>query len=203
MHKYGVDLDDGEASGRGTRKMTRKQVYDLMGPSAESDIGGRVFTWRDQNRRKVSGLIKYVPFCLLINSALCRTASIFSVSVGFFDVCLLGTHHRLFSCGTNSYSTLSFGITTSVLTRFVQWPPKSFEVRQSVLVLITEMDSVRFLCRARLFVLLRLVESGRHPLRVSLWLPSLCQLFGTYSSYLSISPQLRTTVPSSDIKHVK
>lgn len=57
MHKYGIDLDDGEASGRGTRRLTRKQAIDLMGPPSESDDpGGRVFTWRDQNRRKVCAL---------------------------------------------------------------------------------------------------------------------------------------------------
>lgn len=54
MQKYGIDLEDGEASGRGTRKMSRKQVNDLMGPpTGPEDVAGRVFTWRDQNRRKV------------------------------------------------------------------------------------------------------------------------------------------------------
>lgn len=56
MHKYGIDLEDGEVSGRGTRKMTRTQVTKLMGTpeGGETDANGnRVFTWRDQNRRKV------------------------------------------------------------------------------------------------------------------------------------------------------
>lgn len=56
MHKYGIDLEDGEVSGRGTRKMTRTQVTKLMGSPEEGETdsnGNRVFTWRDQNRRKV------------------------------------------------------------------------------------------------------------------------------------------------------
>lgn len=58
MRKYGIDLEDGEASGRGIKKLSRKQVYDIMGPPQESDdSGGHVFTWRDQNRRKVSHVV--------------------------------------------------------------------------------------------------------------------------------------------------
>jgi hypothetical protein len=64
MRKYGIDLEDGEASGRGTRKLSRKQVYDIMGhPQEGDDAGGRVFTWRDQNRRKVSGIAGAMCLC--------------------------------------------------------------------------------------------------------------------------------------------
>lgn len=53
MRKYGIDLEDGEASGRVTRRLSRKQVSDIMGPQEDSGEGGNIFTWRDQNRRKV------------------------------------------------------------------------------------------------------------------------------------------------------
>lgn len=54
LHKYGIDLQDGETTGLGTKRMSRKQVAELMGPSVGSR-DGKVFTWREKNRRKVSG----------------------------------------------------------------------------------------------------------------------------------------------------
>lgn len=58
MRKYGIDLDDGTASqnrnprtGTGTRRMTQRQIEKLMG--SPEDGNSNVFTWRDQNRRKV------------------------------------------------------------------------------------------------------------------------------------------------------
>ena len=58
MRKYGIDLEDGETSGRGIKKLTRKQVYDIMGsPQEDGEAGRHVFTWRDQHRRKVSGVV--------------------------------------------------------------------------------------------------------------------------------------------------
>ena len=61
MRKYGIDLEDGETSGHGLKKLSRKQVHDIMGPpQGDDDAGGHVFTWRDQNRRKVGGTVQCV-----------------------------------------------------------------------------------------------------------------------------------------------
>lgn len=68
MRKYGIDLEDGTASqgfrnGRnttGTRRMTQKQIDMLMG----SPENGNVFTWRDQNRRKVRYYSRLSQLCV-------------------------------------------------------------------------------------------------------------------------------------------
>ena len=50
MHKYGIDLDDGNgADGSKTRRLDRKEVNKLMG----GDNGEGVFTWREKNKKKV------------------------------------------------------------------------------------------------------------------------------------------------------
>lgn len=56
LHKYGIDLEDGNGHGDGTktRRMDRKEVDRLMG----GKDGEGVFTWREKNRKKVR-LVQY------------------------------------------------------------------------------------------------------------------------------------------------
>ena len=51
LHKYGVDLDDGNGSRDAlkTKRLGRKEVDRLMG----GQDGEGVFTWREKNRKKV------------------------------------------------------------------------------------------------------------------------------------------------------
>ncbi|KAG5638870.1 hypothetical protein H0H81_009173 [Sphagnurus paluster] len=53
LHKHGIDLEDsnGIADGKGTRKMSRKDIELLMG---NGEGQGGVFTWREKNRRKLA-----------------------------------------------------------------------------------------------------------------------------------------------------
>ncbi|KAH8119243.1 kinase-like protein [Phellopilus nigrolimitatus] len=50
LHKYGIDLDDGNgmSDGRKTKRLDRKEVDRLMG----GENGEGVFTWREKNRKK-------------------------------------------------------------------------------------------------------------------------------------------------------
>ena len=52
LHKYGVDLDDGNGSHDGvkTKRLDRREIDRLMG----GQNGEGVFTWREKNRKKVS-----------------------------------------------------------------------------------------------------------------------------------------------------
>ncbi len=52
LRKYGIDLQDGKVTGRGTKKMSREAVEELMGKPDGDDSDG-VFTWREKNRRMV------------------------------------------------------------------------------------------------------------------------------------------------------
>ncbi|KAF9517664.1 hypothetical protein BS47DRAFT_1371293 [Hydnum rufescens UP504] len=52
LRKHGIDLQDGQTTGLGTRKMSPKDVERLMG-KPEGDATGGIFTWREKNRRKV------------------------------------------------------------------------------------------------------------------------------------------------------
>lgn len=52
LHKHGIDLEDGNGIGDGTRtkRMDRKDVELLMG---DGNGQSGIFTWREKNRRKV------------------------------------------------------------------------------------------------------------------------------------------------------
>ncbi|KIJ18926.1 hypothetical protein PAXINDRAFT_175046 [Paxillus involutus ATCC 200175] len=52
LHKYGIDLDDGNGmmDGTKTRRMDKKDIELLMG---DGNGQGGIFTWREKNRRKV------------------------------------------------------------------------------------------------------------------------------------------------------
>lgn len=51
LHKYGIDLEDsnGIADGRKTKRLSARQIEQLMGGEGPDGI----FTWRERNRRKV------------------------------------------------------------------------------------------------------------------------------------------------------
>lgn len=51
LHKHGIDIGDSVMDGRKTRRMTPREIEQLMGGG---DSQGGLFTWRDKHRRKVS-----------------------------------------------------------------------------------------------------------------------------------------------------
>ncbi|KXN91072.1 Serine/threonine-protein kinase CBK1 [Leucoagaricus sp. SymC.cos] len=50
LHKHGIDLEDSIADGKKTKRMTPRDIEQLMGGG---DGKGGIFTWRDKHRRKV------------------------------------------------------------------------------------------------------------------------------------------------------
>ncbi|EKM80721.1 hypothetical protein AGABI1DRAFT_71210 [Agaricus bisporus var. burnettii JB137-S8] len=51
LHKHGIDIGDSVMDGRKTRRMTPREIEQLMGGG---DSQGGLFTWRDKHRRKLA-----------------------------------------------------------------------------------------------------------------------------------------------------
>ncbi|KAI0675335.1 kinase-like protein [Trametes maxima] len=88
LHKHGIDLEDSNGLGDGTRtkRLDRKEVERLMGGG---DGQSGVFTWREKHRRKVS------------HAALCGTNSYMSPEV-------IRGHGYTFSCDWWSLGVIMF-----------------------------------------------------------------------------------------------
>lgn len=50
LRKHGIDLEDSMLDGKKTKRMTSREIEQLMGGG---DGQGGIFTWRDKHRRKV------------------------------------------------------------------------------------------------------------------------------------------------------
>lgn len=57
LHKHGIDIGDSVMDGRKAKRMTPREIEQLMGGG---DGKGGLFTWRDKHRRKVSSVNLFI-----------------------------------------------------------------------------------------------------------------------------------------------
>jgi len=71
MRKHGIDLEDNlQGDGSRTKRLDRKDFEALMGGDGRSGI----FTWREENCRKVRTIIVLVPSLLIAVPCTCQLA---------------------------------------------------------------------------------------------------------------------------------